>query len=96
VSALRRHVERGNKVDDSMRKLYFIFKVGVLNGFFKWKDAAGLRKQKDDIGNAVGKLIQLPGVLIPVQKRLQRVPLRDAFNSLKAKDPKPDKMKRAF
>jgi hypothetical protein len=52
-----------------MKKLYLVFKGGLVNGFLRWSDAAGLRKQKQEIVDAADKLMNLATVLKPMTDR---------------------------
>ena len=96
LKALGKNNALQNKIRDSMKKLRYISAKGLVGRFRDWTNATGLRKQKDDFSDIGGKLMNLADKVMPVTRKLNRKPLRHAFDRLKNPDRRPVALKKAM
>ena len=82
LQSANKHRERCNKVDDSLRKLLYIYKNGLSINFERWKENASKHELTSRIIKSASLTLDSAKVL-EMQSKLTRRPMSSAFNKIK-------------
>ena len=91
---LAKNVADSQKKSDSIKKLLFVSRSGLLRYFWDWKDKSNSISQNKYIQNQADMCFKFP-TLNKLEEKLSRKPLRTAFNRIRA-NPIPEKLGKAL